>query len=87
MRFPRKIRISYAFETVTGRVPDSDDIKRLQSRLQEELQVFEAEPERAIALLSVGESAVSSRHDYSTQAAWTIVVSTLLNLSETITRS
>ena len=80
-------RISYAFETVTGRVPDSDDIKRLQSRLQEELQVFEAEPERAIALLSVGESAVSSRHDYSTQAAWTIVVSTLLNLSETITRS
>ena len=84
---PHKERISYAFEAATGRLPDAEDVQRLQARLEEELQVFTRDPSRAKALLSVGESPVSTRHDIAAQAAWTLVASALLNLSETITRS
>ena len=84
---PQEERITYAFEAATGRLPDAEDVKLLQARLDEELRVFTKDPSRAKALLSVGESPVSTRHDVAAQAAWTLVASALLNLSETITRS
>ena len=77
----------YAFEAVTGREPDRDDRQRLETRLAEEIHVFEAEPARARAILNIGESSSASSSDLATHAAWTVVASLLFNLSETITRN
>ena len=84
---PEADRLTYAFEAATGRLPDSEDLERLEQRLLEEMAVFSANPERAAALLSVGYSARNTDHDLAEQAAWTVVANVLLNLSETITRS
>ena len=84
---PENERISFAYEAVTGRVPDADDIRRLQARLDEELSIFAADPDRAEALLSVGALPVNPDHDPVLQAAWIIVAYVLFNLNETITRT
>ena len=84
---PETERITYAFEAVTGREPDGEDRQRLETRLAEEISVFEADPARARAFLSVGASSPSLSEDLATHAAWTVVASLLFNLSETITRN
>ena len=84
---PETERMVYAFEAVTGREPDREDRQRLETRLAEEIHVFEAEPARARAILNIGESSSASSSDLATHAAWTVVASLLFNLSETITRN
>ena len=84
---PEKERLAYAFEAATGRRPDREDKRRLNKRLHDEMQTFAAHPERAQALLNVGGNTANTDYDITSQAAWTIVGSLLLNLSETITRN
>lgn len=84
---PESERILFAYEAITGRVPDREDVERLQTRLTEEMREFAEDPRRAEALLNVGASPVSADHDQVEQAAWLIVANVLFNLSETITRS
>ena len=84
---PEAERIVYAFEAVTGHEPDREDRHRLETRLAEEMRVFEADSVRARAILSVGASPTALSTDLATHAAWTVVASVLLNLSETITRN
>lgn len=50
------------------------------------LDAFEKEPEKADALLEVGSSAVSEDLDSATVAAWTVVVSQVMNLDEALTK-
>ncbi len=80
-------RIAYAFEAVTSRKPDQEEQQRLEARLAEEMHVFEANPARSRAILSVGASSTTLPADTAAHAAWTIVANLLFNLSETITRN
>ena len=84
---PETERIVYAFEAVTSHEPDREDRHRLETRLAEEMRVFEADSVRAHALLGVGTSPTALSTDLATHAAWTVVASVLFNLSETITRN
>ncbi len=80
-------RVDYAYEEVTGLLADSRTALLLARRFAEERDSFSADPESAIKYLSVGESPHDEELDAAEHAAWTIVASLLLNLSETITRS
>jgi len=80
-------RIAFAMEEVTGRIPDQETRTVLEHRLEEEKAAFRADPDRALAYLGVGESPRNEVLDIVEHAAWTVVASLLLNLSESITRS
>ena len=87
LRVAPKDRIRFAFEEVTGREADRRTQRILQQRLDEEFATFRADPQRAVEYLSVGESLRDDALDPVEHAAWTVVASLLLNLSETVTRS
>ena len=79
-------RLIAAFEKVTSRQPADPEILTLTGLLQRERQRYQADPDAARQLISIGETARSEALPLTEQAAWTQVASTLLNLSETITR-
>ncbi len=80
-------RIAFAYEEATGRLPDQRTSALLTRRFQEEYEAFRADPDGAAQYLQVGESARNPELEPAEHAAWTLVASLLLNLSETITRS
>jgi hypothetical protein len=80
-------KITHAFEQVTGRLPKSAELETLQHRLKEEIETYRQAPDQAEALLRIGESQPDPSLDPAEHAAWTTVMSLLLNLSETITNS
>ncbi len=80
-------RIAFAVEEATSQEPDRETVRILAQRLKEELSAFSADPERAVAFLSVGESPRDRALDAAEHAAWTVVASLILNLSESITRN
>ncbi len=80
-------RIAFAFEEATGHQADRATTRILASRLEEEYAAFSQDIERAEAYLSVGESRRNEALNLAEHAAWSVVASLLLNLSETITRS
>ncbi len=80
-------RLQAAFAEIAGRVPSAEELATLTAFLTEERKRYQADPEAARALVSVGDSPVQSAVDAIEQAAWTQVSSLLLNLSETLTRS
>lgn len=82
----RDTRLRFAYQEVTGRVPDRATMTILRNRLEEELATFGRDPDRAQQYLSIGESPRSELLDTREHAAWMTVASLLLNLSETITR-
>ena len=84
---PRDERIAFAVEEVTGGAVDKEMRSILERRLEEEQAVFFQYPDRALDYLSVGESPRNTFLDPVEHAAWTVVASMLLNLSESITRS
>lgn len=79
-------RLTFAFRSTVGRKPSETEIARLQNHLAEYLQHFQASPEAASQLLSVGESTSDDELEVKSVAAWTLISHLLLNLSETITR-
>ena len=80
-------RISFAYEEATGQLPDEETAALLRRRLEEEYEAFRADPVGAAQYLDVGESARNRALETAEHAAWTLLASLLLNLSETITRS
>lgn len=79
-------RLTFAFRATVGRMPSDAEIARLTSHLEDYLQHFQASPEAATELLSVGESPADANLEAKSVAAWTLISHLLLNLSETITR-
>ena len=79
-------RLDYAFELATAR--PADDLRRavLKKAHDQQLAIFQKEPDRATKLLSVGESKRDETIDAGSHAAWTIVASMILNLDETLNR-
>jgi hypothetical protein len=80
-------RLSWAFAESTGREPAARELSVLARALVRERERYRANPERALELLSSGESPRDASLDPSEHAAWTQVAATILNLSESITRN
>ena len=79
-------RLEVAYELVTSRKPESDELEILIHRL-DTLKIQYAElPDEALALTRVGEFPVLYDLEVSEHAAYTALCSALLNLDETITR-
>ena len=80
-------RVAYAFQLATCRRPKPAEIDVLISALHRQQDRFHRNPAAAVSLLSVGESPRDATIEPSTLAAWTIVMSMILNLDETISKS
>jgi hypothetical protein len=79
-------RVERAFTIVTARAPSDDERAVLIEAFEREYARFTSDPAAAEALLSIGDSPRPGDIDAAEHAAWTIVASVLLNLSETVTK-
>jgi hypothetical protein len=79
-------RLTAAFETITSRPPQPEELATLEAALNRERQRYTSDPAAARQLLAIGEAPQNTNLPATEQAAWTQLASTLLNLSETITR-
>ncbi len=79
-------RLKLAFRRATARLPDEAELKAMQQVLDRLKQRFRKEPENATKLLEHGESPVNDKLDTQELAAYTGVMSMILNLDETITK-
>jgi hypothetical protein len=75
-----------AFETITAREPTDEEVEVLVAEYERQLAGFRADPTGAEALLAVGESPRAEGLDPVAHAAWTNVVSVILNLDEAMTK-
>ncbi|WP_158265055.1 PSD1 and planctomycete cytochrome C domain-containing protein [Blastopirellula marina] len=73
--------IGEAFLRIVSRPIDADELALLMQLHEQELARFQAEPEAAVELLSLGETSVESSPQL---AALTVVCHTILNLDEAI---
>ncbi|MBM4002149.1 MAG: DUF1553 domain-containing protein [Planctomycetes bacterium] len=78
-------RIYQTFRLLTGRPPETTELRPLLGLLTRQLQRFEADPAAAAALLKTGDTPSDDRIATAELAAYTIVASVLLNLDETLT--
>jgi hypothetical protein len=79
-------RLQQAFEIVLGRAPEAREVDQLLALHKEQVDLYQAAPAEARAVLGVGDSPRDERLDASEHAAWTTVASVLLSLDETITK-
>jgi hypothetical protein len=79
-------RITWLFRKVLARSPDTTELSRFESSIQQFRQHFEQAKESATQLMAVGESAVDSKLKTTELAAWTTLASVILNLDETLTK-
>ena len=79
-------QLSWAFRSVLSRRPSETELKSLLSLYEEYRTEFTANPEAAMKLLAVGESARNEQLNAANVAAWAMVTHLILNLSETVTR-
>jgi len=78
-------RISWIFHLLTGRPPESTELRPLLGLFAHQQQRFEADLSSATTLLQVGDAPRDDRIAHAELAALTIVASVLLNLDETLT--
>jgi len=79
-------RLTHAFRLVLTRAPRPRELEVLTDRLRVNLAAFQADPDSARRLLSVGEKGVDPGIDLPGLAAYTVVASLILNLDEALTR-
>jgi hypothetical protein len=75
-------RLSLAFRLLTGRRPRDAEVNIFRELYDGQLKRFEADPDAAEALLSVGDYTHDERLDPVVTAAWTMVTNTLMNYDE-----
>ncbi len=75
-----------AFRLFTSRMPDAEESKILKALLDEQLAEFQAAPEKAAELFKIGEKKVEVVDDPARLAAVNVLVSTLMNFDESITK-
>jgi len=80
-------KLAWAFAETTSRAPTADEAAVLADALARERARFAANTDAASALLAHGESPRDGRIHAAEHAAWTQIASTLLNLSEAVTRN
>jgi len=79
-------RLTYAYRLAIARRPAKAELTVLRALLNQQLLKYRSDNDAARKLISVGESPVDPKTDQQELAAWTIVMSTILNLDETITK-
>ncbi|MDN5204801.1 PSD1 and planctomycete cytochrome C domain-containing protein [Fulvivirgaceae bacterium BMA10] len=79
-------KIQYAFRTTTARYANEDELAILKEVFDREYQGFNEDKESAEQLLLIGEHIFDNKLDPAETAAYTVVVNTIFNLSETITK-
>jgi hypothetical protein len=79
-------RIEFGFELATCRKPTAKERALLMATFTREYKRFAADHEAANKLIVIGESPRDEDLDAAEHAAWTMVASVLLNLSETVTK-
>lgn len=79
-------QITTTFRLATGVRPNEQVLSMLVAAYAQALPVFQADTNRAEALLAIGESPRDANIDAAKHAAMTIVTTMILNLDETITR-
>ncbi len=81
-----KDRVSFAFETVTSRLPSNEELGELVKALEEQRVYFERNEEEALAVLGVGEAKRNSQIDVADHAAFSVIANLIFNLSEAVTK-
>ena len=79
-------RIRFAFRLATARVPTDRETALLAALFEKQKARYSADPAAGKALLAVGEARRKPGLDSAELAAWTNVVTTILNLDETVTK-
>ena len=79
-------RVRFAFRLATAREPTQQEQNTLLTGLERRLTSFQANPESAHKLLTVGEKKPDSSLDPLELAAYAITASVILNLDETVTK-
>ena len=79
-------KIAYAFDHALTRKPNPEEIKIMQSLLQNQRERYKADEKAAIELLKTGMKAHDDSIELSELAAWTSIARTLLNMYETTAR-
>jgi hypothetical protein len=79
-------RLQFAFELVTTRTPDQEELDLLSARLSALRKDYQGANKDAKLISSIGEYPVDTSLDATEHAAFTALCSVLLNLDETLTR-
>jgi mono/diheme cytochrome c family protein len=79
-------KIAYAFRLATARKPTITETKVLRELLTQQLTRYRSEPKAAADFLKIGTLMPGAKLDQAELAAWTMVMSAVLNLDETITK-
>ena len=79
-------RIGQAFQRVVSRLPTVKEREVMSQAYESYLGAFQENPQAAEKLLSVGESPHDTSLNAAESAAWTMVMSVILNLDEVVTK-
>ncbi|MDF1861664.1 MAG: DUF1553 domain-containing protein, partial [Verrucomicrobiales bacterium] len=79
-------RIQQGYLTILSRDPSGLELEKLSELYEAEFSAFQANDKEAEKLLAVGEAPLEDNLDPAEVAAMTMVVRTIMNLSETITK-
>jgi len=79
-------RVRATFLAILSREPEAEEVKVMVDLYEQEYTLYQASPALADSLLMIGENPLSGKASDEEVAALTVVASTLLNLSETVTR-
>ena len=77
-----KERIVFAFRLATSRIPENKEINLLINLLDEQENIFAENPDKAESLLGIGEYPIDSNFNLNELASYTVIASTILNLTE-----
>ena len=79
-------RLTHGFRLATGRKPTATEMEVLSALFQEHHTHYQAKPDEAVKLLSIGESKRDESINPSEFAAMTMMGNLMLNLDETLTK-
>jgi hypothetical protein len=83
----RRQRIEYAFRLATSRRPDSEELDILENLFQYELDEFQKNPEVTEDFLRIGEFKSQEKLNKVEFAAYGVVASAIINLSESLQKN
>ncbi len=81
-----EIRVTWLFRTICSRPPTEKETRILVQLLQEQRELFKADPASATKLLTVGETKNDAQLDVVELAAGTVLAEAILNLDEAVMR-
>jgi len=80
-------RITLAYRLTLSRPPAARELELMRPFLEEQLTLYQSQPEAAKALATAGRAPRPDSLDPAEHAAWTAFANVMLNLDETITRN